>query len=331
MSLQSKTLTPVEFDGKAGEYFGIWFVNIALTIITLGIYSAWAKVRTNQYFYANTSILGSSFEYLATGWQILKGRLIAVLALVIVQLASGISAKIGIALAIALLVAIPWLINSGLRFTARMSAWRGVQFDFQGSYLGALLAFIVYPLIGVLTLWIAMPWAIQKSAKYIVEGHSIGHEDFQFSAKASHYYSGILGLIILFLVALIIALVGVSMGNPVLSGVGFLMFYGVAFAFKPVLFNIYWNHVSVKGNDFKANMGIGKYIWIFISNSVVVAISLGLMFPWSKVRMAKFFADSLEVADAGNSQDIIAKAVEEKSALGEELGEAFDVDVGFGA
>jgi len=38
------------FTGKGGEYFRIWIVNICLTILTLGIYSAWATVRTRRYF-----------------------------------------------------------------------------------------------------------------------------------------------------------------------------------------------------------------------------------------------------------------------------------------
>ena len=41
---------PVQFNGRGGEFFGIWIVNILLSIITLGIYSAWAKVRTKRYF-----------------------------------------------------------------------------------------------------------------------------------------------------------------------------------------------------------------------------------------------------------------------------------------
>ena len=54
-----------QFSGKAGEFFRIWIVNVLLTILTLGIYSAWAKVRTNRYFYSSTTLAGSSFSYLA--------------------------------------------------------------------------------------------------------------------------------------------------------------------------------------------------------------------------------------------------------------------------
>ena len=69
---------PVTFTGQAGEYFRIWIVNLTLTIITLGIYSAWAKVRRRRYFYGNTLIDGEPFEYHGQPVAILKGRLIAV-------------------------------------------------------------------------------------------------------------------------------------------------------------------------------------------------------------------------------------------------------------
>ena len=36
------------FTGKTGEYFRIWIVNLALTILTLGIYSAWALDPADQ-------------------------------------------------------------------------------------------------------------------------------------------------------------------------------------------------------------------------------------------------------------------------------------------
>lgn len=54
-----------------------------LTILTIGIYSAWAKVRTMKYFYQNTYVPGRNFDYRATGKQILIGRLIVIGALVV--------------------------------------------------------------------------------------------------------------------------------------------------------------------------------------------------------------------------------------------------------
>jgi uncharacterized membrane protein YjgN (DUF898 family) len=69
---------PVQFHGSAGEYFKIWIVNLALTILTLGIYSAWAKVRSSRYFLGNTELAGYRFGYVADPFYILKGRLLLV-------------------------------------------------------------------------------------------------------------------------------------------------------------------------------------------------------------------------------------------------------------
>ena len=70
---QERTL-PLAFTGNTGEYFKIWIVNVFLTVLTLGIYSAWAKVRNKRYFYGNTLLDGAAFEYHATGRQLLPGR-----------------------------------------------------------------------------------------------------------------------------------------------------------------------------------------------------------------------------------------------------------------
>ena len=80
-----------EFTGRAGEFFGIWFVNLSLSILTLGIYSAWAKVRTERYFYGNTRLAGAAFEYFASPIAILKGRLIAyaVVAVLVIRLTAA--------------------------------------------------------------------------------------------------------------------------------------------------------------------------------------------------------------------------------------------------
>ena len=68
---------PLRFTGNGAEYFGIWIVNLLLTIVTIGIYSAWAKVRRLQYFYRHTELAGSSFDFHGSPIKILIGRVIA--------------------------------------------------------------------------------------------------------------------------------------------------------------------------------------------------------------------------------------------------------------
>src|SRR5450755_3739467 len=72
---------PVRFTGSGAEYFGIWIVNLLLTIVTIGIYSAWAKVRRLQYFYRHTELAGSSFDFHGNPIKILIGRIVALVML----------------------------------------------------------------------------------------------------------------------------------------------------------------------------------------------------------------------------------------------------------
>ena len=86
------------FTGSGKEYFRIWVVNLLLTVASLGIYSAWAKVRRLQYFDRNTRLAGAVFDFRGEPKAILKGRLLAVVLLAAYQYAFGFSLAIGLAI-----------------------------------------------------------------------------------------------------------------------------------------------------------------------------------------------------------------------------------------
>src|SRR5436309_9625224 len=109
---------PVQFTADAGEYFRIWIVNLALTIATLGIYSAWAKVRRRRYFYGHTRIDGEGFEYRGRPIAILKGRLIAVAAVALFYGTAHFAPSLIWLLAILTVCAAPWLIVRSMAFNA---------------------------------------------------------------------------------------------------------------------------------------------------------------------------------------------------------------------
>ena len=98
---------PLEFHGSGSEYFKIWIVNTALSILTLGVYSAWAKVRTRRYFYGNTRIEATAFEYLANPTAILKGRAIAGIALIAFGVSSQFFPFVALILGLALFFVTP--------------------------------------------------------------------------------------------------------------------------------------------------------------------------------------------------------------------------------
>ena len=45
---ESRWESPFEFTGDGAEYFRIWIVNTLLTLLTGGVFFAWAKVRNTS-------------------------------------------------------------------------------------------------------------------------------------------------------------------------------------------------------------------------------------------------------------------------------------------
>ncbi len=209
----SKNQTPVVFTGDAGDYFGIWIVNLMLSIVTLGIYSAWAKVRRKKYFYNNTLIDGVGFDYHANPIAILKGRIIAVVLLVLYTVLSGLNPVLGAILALALFLAIPWIVVRGMMFNARNTSHRGLRFDFDGKSGAAAWVFIGYPLLILLTLGLAMPFVAQRTNKFLFDHHKFGLSYFQMNALVKDFYMIYLKLLGIFIVISII--VGITIKSLV--------------------------------------------------------------------------------------------------------------------
>lgn len=180
--------TPIIFTGKAGEYFGIWIVNLLLSIVTLGIYSAWAKVRRKKYFYQNTLIDGVAFDYHASPIAILKGRIIAFVLFVLYNVLAGFNPILALVLLVAFMAALPWIITRGMMFNARNSSHRGLRFDFDGKYGQALLIFVLFPILIVLTLGLAMPFVMQRINKFMFEHHKFGTSRFAMAAEVKAFY-----------------------------------------------------------------------------------------------------------------------------------------------
>lgn len=319
--------TPLEFTGNGREYFGIWIVNILLTIVTLGIYSAWATVRNNQYFYGNTRMDGTSFQYLASPITILKGRLIALAALVAFSILSETYAEAAVVLGIGFIALVPWIMVRSLRFNAVNSAYRNIRFDFQGSYGQAFMVAFVWPLLNLLTLLLLTPFVMKKTHEFIANGSRYGTTEFELKANTSEYYRffgrGLL-IAIAFGVAAFLAMryVDVTVGG-IIAAVGYVTLFGY---FMAGIANLFLSSVHLDNHGFESRLQPLQMIGIYLSNSFLVVITLGLFTPWAKVRMARYRASCTSMLVRGDLNHFVAAEQNRTSALGQELGDAFDVD-----
>ncbi|MGL5385309.1 MAG: YjgN family protein [Serratia sp. (in: enterobacteria)] len=155
-SSNNNTQHQMHFRGTGGEYFAIWLVNILLTAITLGIYSAWATVRRRRYFYGNTELNGDRFDYHAQPMQILKGRLLVIGGVILFYILLFINPLLGMVAMLAFFALIPWIIIRSWRYNAIMSSYRGVRFNYLCQTGRAYWVLLFCPLLLVIGLYVVM-------------------------------------------------------------------------------------------------------------------------------------------------------------------------------
>ena len=341
----------VEFTGRAGEFFGIWFVNLVLTVLTLGIYSAWAKVRTERYFYGNTRIAGTPFEYLAQPMQIFKGRLIAY----VVVIGLGLSAHfqlwvVYIPLFLLVLVLLPWMLYLTLRFRARYSAWRGLRFRFVDGVYEAYVNFMFRPMLQIVTFYLVHPWVRMHQQDYIVQGHRFGGLRFRFQGDLSAYFIPFLisiGLGFAAYMAMVLLMFGGIAGAAALGGEGepepaviiaamvpaiiaYLSLLVLPIYLRTKYTNLMWANSRLGGHRFESTLRARDMIWIYLSNGVAIVLSLGLAVPWAMVRLARYRADHFTFLAAGSLDDFVAEAERQEGATSAELVDALDLDMDLG-
>ena len=357
--MDATTTKRFEFTGRFGEYFAIWIVNLALSLVSLGIYSAWAKVRNKRYFYGNTRLDGSSFEYLGNPLAILRGRLIAVGLFVAYGASRYVAPQAQPVLVVVFVVALPWLVVKGLTFNARNSAFRNVRFGFHGRYGEAALVMVGLPLLALLTLGLGYPYASYRRHRFIVENSAYGRTAFASDAGARTFYAiylKALGLALLVMMAgaavsgSLVAKLG-HLGVPrvaqgaeqlppemVLQSVGLapLVMMGLLLPLylflgayvKAAVMNYIYNTAHLDQHGVCSTLSPFPLAWIYLTNLLAAICSVGLLTPWARVRLARYRIERLALLPGGSLDTFVAAQEAEPSAVGEEVGELFDVDLG---
>ena len=384
------------FHGKTGEYFKIWIVNIFLTIITLYIYSAWAKVRTKRYFYGNTTIDNSSFEYHATGKQLVVGRLIAAALLIVYSVFQDINMTVSLTALGILAVMFPWALWRSLKFNAKASSFRNIRFGFAGTASTPYWTILAIPAAVVLVVggvylavnqfalfeipdmpselmnsymaWVpglllipiiaSVPWLHKNLISYSHNNHKYGSAPFSAKIRTSRIY-GIYTVSFLLVVGAFILvglmffgifkLVGrfypefflhVQSNDNVLwqiitvaIGYAFIIgITGVAVAyFRSAIRNHRYNATTI-GNrvDIISDVNTGSLWWLNTSNLALIIITLGLAYPYTKIRTARYFASRTSLSVRGGLDSFMADEQARLRAMGEEMADAFDVEFDIG-
>jgi uncharacterized membrane protein YjgN (DUF898 family) len=352
-TLQSSSARAPEqlhFTGSGAEYFGIWIVNLLLTIVTLGIYSAWAKVRRLQYFYRHTEVAGSSFDFHGSPTRILIGRVIALGMLFAYNYSVRLQSALTIVILAAIAFVMPWLLRNSFRFRLYNTSWRGTRFHFRGTVARAYRVFLLNGFLALITLYVMAPFVHQRLKAYQHDNSWFGRTRCSFHARAGQFYLIyllLLGAIVVFWLVIGFSGVGGALAslfqaqrhgghsNPqavfrvmaILYGAVILMAVSIGPVFHALITNLIWNNTRLGEHRIECNMSPLVLIWITASNFVLVVVTLGLFIPWAMVRLARFQLESVRLLPASDLQEFVAAEPETVGAVGEEAATAFDFDI----
>ena len=347
---------PLTFSGTAGDYFKIHFVNLFLSIITIGLYVPWARVRHRRFFYSNTRILGDGIDYLARGIDLLKGWLIAMAVLIsynILPIIDNEYAVFQLGYTGALILLAPWAINKSLQFNARNLVWRDVRFKWDGTYFGVAIYLFLGPLIGLLSFGLLLPIFSRLMRHYIAKHYSFGTTRFTIETSLTDFYKAALAAVGVFIGVVMVIAIPVALylfftgnGEQGLTSVfahsqgtiitlifgGQLLFIGLIMAvttyYRAVTRNLMVTGLAL-GDDirFRSDISAFRLVVITLQNAVLSILSLSLLWPWAQVRKYRYMVDNTWVRPNGDLDHFIDQQQANSSALGDALSEAGGIEI----
>lgn len=352
----------MQFTGDGSEYFRIWIVNLLLTVVTLGIYSAWAKVRKTRYFWQNTRLDGAVFDYHGPPLAILRGRIIAVILLIAYSWGAKISVAAGFLVIGVLLLVGPWLFMKAQQFKFRNTTYRGLRFGFISTEAMAyqrllpLLAVWFAPTLltlgfGTVEGWGATPIVLLTFLLFPLMHHALkayqhslaryGDQRFSFiTARAEFYGVYAKGLALLIpasifagiVIAAVLAGVDEDLSTVVTisgAGAGLLIYVAVWPYLAARLQQVVWDHTRAPGMRFSTTIEALPLFRLVLKNVALILLSAGLYWPYAAIALARYRIECFAVFTDRPLSDI-AREVEAApvAAVGEGAADLFGLDVG---
>ncbi len=340
----------LRFTADGREYFRIWIVNVALTLLTLGIYSAWAKVRARRYLYGNVWLGDDAFDYTANPVAILRGRILVAVVLVLLWFAQIFSLLYYYAALLALMPLVPWVVVRARSFQMRNSRHRGIALDFQGRYWDAAVWYPLSWAASIATLGLARPFTVFGRDRFLVEESRFGNRPFGFAGEPRPYYGmyvvtavvvGVLyvgGFAALFVaIAASITATGSDPADTPLDMRLFLLVMVAIVAAISLFILAYlrtrllcyrWNNTRLGDDRFSLELTFPKMLWLYASNAALIITTVGLFVPFARIRVLRYVVgqfsvtqtDGDQVFEAGDTQSVAATGAEAAGEFGLEIG-----------
>jgi uncharacterized membrane protein YjgN (DUF898 family) len=306
------------FHGRGGTLFGIHLVNVALSLVTLGVFAFWGKVRVRRYLLAQSEFAGDRFAYHGTGGELLLGFIkvmgLFFLPLTLLQVAavlSGSQGAVTIAQLVTSLIVVvfaPVAIVGARRYRLGRTSWRGIRFGFDGEVWAYVKLFLGASVLMMLTLGFYYPVYHARSYGFLIAHSRFGARPFGYDGVARASFRP-------YLLAILLAV-------PTL---GLSVFWYLAWRRR-----YYWGHTMFEAARFRCTVTGGQLLGLWAVNIVLLVLTLGLAWPWVRVRNARFTFATLAL-EGPLALDAIVQGAPAGSATGDALSSFVGAGFEFGA
>jgi uncharacterized membrane protein YjgN (DUF898 family) len=350
------------FTGSGAEYFRIWIVNLFLSVATLGIYSAWAKVRRLQYFDRNTQLAGAVFDFRGDPRAILRGRVVAVILLVAYQYAFGFSVAVAATVILTLLALLPLMMRGALRFRLHNTEYRGLRLGFTGSIGGAYRVYVPWMVTFLLpsalitgddgdgfaatAALLFLGWPLTQGAikRYQQRHLRFGGAASGYGVPARRFYRPYLFAIAVVLhvaffyfcwmcvyARVALAAFPAWFNNSLLALLSLPFLVPVYLVLVPFIqvrvANLTWSNTTFPGVGISSTMSARAFAQLLVTNIVLTLLTLGLYRPFAVVSMYRYRLAHLALITSASFEHTVAAAARARGgATGDGAADLLGID-----
>jgi uncharacterized membrane protein YjgN (DUF898 family) len=301
------------FHGTGGAFFAIVLKNMVLTILTLGIYSPWAKTARRAFLWQNTEIVGHRLRYHGTGQELLVGYIkvaigYAILFGIPAAITHFVDATIGtiaqVAAFIIILPLIPFAIWGSRRYLLSRTSWRGIRLRLEGPAGPYVKVFFLGYLLTIVTLGFYGPIWMNRMHRIALDATAVGTKKFQYRADDKEVWK-----------------IGIKGMGLTLLTCGFYYPWYLAELSRYQMQNTWFD-----GAHGELNMTGSDMFQLLILQIFGVSMTMGLAFPWITCYSLQFTMSRLRFIGPIDFARIY-QAQTDGSATADGLADALDVGV----
>jgi uncharacterized membrane protein YjgN (DUF898 family) len=331
------------FHGSGSTLLGIHVVNVLFVLLTLGVYYCWAKTRIRRYLYSETAFEGDRFAYHGTGKELLLGFLKAFVVfflpiLVVLIVLDRLDVDVGIKSAAA------WFLNTlvlyciftpvamvgSRRYRLTRTSWRGIRFSFRGKAWTFIPIFVKGYVLSLLTLGLYYPFYLTRRQGFMVSNAYFGNERFGFDGRGWELFRSYVLSIVPGVATLAVGWIARRAGHAWLGNLAFLLTLPTLVVcwvwYLARKRRFFWDHTSFGAARFRSTVTGNALLGLYAVNAVLLLLTIGLAWPWVRVRNIRFAFRYLSLEGPLDLERIQQQA-QVASATGEGL--AGFLDTGF--